>query len=85
MCMNNTHKTAAQTNAQTTYEAHQNDIARLIDILQQEVQSHIQTTNDKPKNWGVVGELGKVRSDLIETISFISSMDRQAIESFLAE
>jgi hypothetical protein len=38
-----------------------------------------------PKNWGRVGDLGKVRSDLIEIVAFLSSVDREQIETFLAE
>ncbi len=37
------------------------------------------------KCWGKVGDLGKVRSDLIDLVGFMSGNDREAIERFLAE
>jgi hypothetical protein len=37
------------------------------------------------KNWGRVGDLGEVRRRLMETVSFLSGMEIQNIETFLAE
>ena len=71
--------------SQATYKAHQNDIARLMDVLQMELDRHAQDARTKTKCWGETGELAKVRSDLIELVSFISQMDRPSIENFLTE
>lgn len=76
---------APETNARDAYQARQNDIARLIDVLQMELDKHADAAKADPKCWGKVGDLGKVRSDLIEMVSFMSGMDREAIEGFLAE
>jgi hypothetical protein len=76
---------APETNARDTYQARQNDIARLIDVLQMELDKHADAAKAEERNWGRVGDLGKVRSDLIEMVSFMSGMDRDAIEGFLAE
>ena len=73
------------TNAHDTYQARTNDIARLIDVLQMELQKHAAKASAEPKRWDLPGDLGKVRSDLIDTVSFMSGMDREAIEKFLAE
>lgn len=75
----------AANDARTTYQAHQNDIARLMDVLQMELDKHAQAASTKTKCWGEAGELGKVRNDLIDLVSFISQMDRQTIEDFLSE
>ena len=66
-----------------TYAARSNDIARLIDVLEMALAKHHERANAAPNNWGFPGNLGKVRSDLIDTIAFISGMGRDAIEAFL--
>ena len=79
----------AATNAGATaagaYAAKANDIARLIDVLQMELDKHETLTKGDSKNRGRVGNLEKVRQDLIETVSFLSGMERRQIEEFLAE
>lgn len=74
-----------ETNATDAYAARVNDIARLMDVLQMELDKHADLTNGDPKNWDRVGDLGKVRSDLIEIVAFMSHSDREQIEEFLAE
>jgi hypothetical protein len=73
------------TSASQTYTARANDIARLMDVLQMELDKHADAAKADPKCWGKVGDLGKVRSDLIDLVAFMSSVDREAIENFLAE
>ena len=82
---NNAPQHTLQTNARDAYQARRSDIARLMDVLQMELDKHADAAKADPKNWGRVGDLGKVRSDLIEMVSFMSQMDREAVESFLAE
>ena len=36
-----------------------------------------------PRNWGRTGDLGKIRSDLIDLVGFMSGMDREHVEAFL--
>ena len=76
---------AHETNARDAYQARQIDIARLIDVLQMELDKHAEKAEADPRNWGFAGDLGKVRSDLIDLVGFMSKMDREAVESFLAE
>ena len=78
-------KNDTTTNARDTYQARRGDIARLIDVLQMELDKHATAAKSDPKNWGKVGDLGKVRSDLIDLVGFMSGMDREAVEGFLAE
>jgi len=70
--------TAAETMRATT-----NDIARLLDVLMTEIGKHAKRASAAPNNWGFPGNLGKVRSDLIDTVAFISGMGREEIEAFL--
>ena len=76
-------KTSTATNAADAYEA--NDIARLIDLLQMELDKHATAAKADAKNWGRVGDLGEVGRKLVETVSFLSGMDTTNIETFLAE
>ena len=71
------------TTAREAMTAKQNDIARLIDVLQMEITKHAERASAAPNNWGFPGNLGKVRSDLIDTVAFISGMGREEIEAFL--
>ena len=71
--------------ARETYQAKANDIARLIDVLQMELDKHAEAAKADERCWGKVGDLGKVRSDLIDLVAFMSSVDRENIEAFLAE
>lgn len=66
---------ASETNARDAYQARQNDIARLIDVLQMELDKHADAAKADPKNWGRVGDLGKVRSDLTEMVSFMRTAE----------
>jgi hypothetical protein len=71
--------------ARETYQAKANDIARLLDVLQMELDKHADAAKAEPRCWGKVGDLGKVRSDLIDLVAFMSNVDRENIEAFLAE
>jgi len=72
-------------NAQDAYAARANDIARLLDVLQMELDKHATAAKADAKCWGKVGDLGKLRSDLMDLVAFMSSVDREQIETFLAE
>ena len=65
------------------YAARQNDIARLMDVLQMELDKHAEGAKADPRNWGFAGSLGKVRSDLIDLVGFLSNMDPEHVEAFL--
>ena len=75
-----TDRTAAQ-----TYAAHRADIARLLDVLDMELAKHQDAASASPADWGRPGDLARVRSDLIDTVAFISGMDRAIVEGFLAD
>ena len=71
--------------AAETYAARRSDIARLLDVLEMELDKHDDRAKSDPRNWGLPGNLGKVRSDLMDIVAFLSGMDREDIERFLAE
>ncbi len=77
--------TKPEPTATETYAARRNDIARLIDVLQMELDKHADAAKADPRNWGFAGSLGKVRSDLIDLVGFMSEMDREHVEAFLAD
>ncbi|MBX3384540.1 MAG: hypothetical protein KF864_13640 [Phycisphaeraceae bacterium] len=77
---NKTEPTAAE-----TYAARRSDIARLLDVLEMELDKHDERAKADPRNWGLPGNLGKVRSDLIDLVGFISGMERERIEEFLRD
>ena len=74
--------TAAQ-----TYTQRREEIARLLDVIQMELDAHGERAAADPANWGFAGDLGKVRSDLIAMVELITNhrMTRADIEKFLDE
>ena len=75
--------TKPEPSATETYAARRNDIARLMDVLQMELDKHAEGAKADPRNWGFAGSLGKVRSDLIGLVGFMSGMDPEHVEAFL--
>jgi hypothetical protein len=83
---NRTNKNAKpEPTAAEMYAARRNDIARLLDVLAMELDKHDEQAKTDPTNWGITGNLGKVRGDLMDTVAFLSGMDSEDIERFLAE
>ena len=71
--------------AAETYTARRSDIARLLDVLEMELDKHDERAKADPLNWGITGNLGKVRSDLIDLVGLMSGMERERIEEFLRD
>lgn len=71
-------KTAAE-----TYAARRSDIARLIDVLEMHLEINDTAHAEAPGNWGLVGNLEKVRSDLVSLVGFMSNMEPEHVEDFL--
>ncbi len=65
---------------QRAYTHTQQDISTLIDWLECELE---QQPDDI--NWGHVGSLKHVRSNLLETLSFVSGFDQKGLEKELEE
>ena len=75
--------TTPEPTAAETYAARRNDVARLMDVLQMELDKHAEGAKADPRNWGFAGSLGKVREDLINLVGFMSNMDPEHVVSFL--
>jgi hypothetical protein len=71
--------------ARDAYQAHANDIARLLEALQDALASHAAKATTNPRDWGRVGDLQRTRVDLIDTVAGLTGRDREAMELFLAE
>ena len=69
-------------NAELTkaYDSVKTDIANLLGWFECEMDK-----KSADLNWGHVGSLSHVRTNLIETLSFISSIDQDQIKDGLAE
>lgn len=78
--MTTTNETASQ-----AYAKRRGDIARLIDVLQMELDAHAKRAALADKHWGYPGDLGLIREGLIELVMGISGMERERIEDFLTE
>jgi len=79
--------TKNKTTAAETYAKRRADIARLLDVLQMELNRHDAEFTDDPTNWGAMGDLDHLRDQLIWIVAFISGakMEREDVERFLAE
>ena len=75
--------TKPEPTAAETYAARRNDIARLMDVLQMELDKHAEGAKADPRNWGFAASLGKVRRDQIDLVGFLSNMDPEHVEDFL--
>lgn len=81
-----TNKTATpEPTAAEMYAARRRDIARLLDVLQMELDKHAEGAKADPANWGRAGDLGHIRGDLINLVAFLSGMETEDVERFLAE
>ena len=79
--MTSTNETASQ-----AYAKRRNDIARLIDVLQMELDAHAKRAALADTHWGYPGDLDRIRAELIDLIMGVSiGMERERIEEFLAE
>ena len=78
--MTTTNETASQ-----AYAKRRSDIARLIDVLQMELDAHAKRAALADTHWGYPGDLGRIREGLIELVMSMSGMERERIEDCLAE
>jgi len=76
------------TNKQTAreaYEERRNDVARVMDWIELELDKHRTNAKGSPDDWGYPGDLGHVREKLIETLAFLSNSEPSEIEDLLSE
>jgi hypothetical protein len=78
-------KNAMNTAAAAQYTARRSDIARLLDILAGEIESKDAEVKAGGATWGKVGDLDKVRSELIGLVAFMSNIDSENVVNALAD
>ena len=76
---------ANEPTAAETYAKRRSDIARLLDVLDMELDRHAARAKGDPRHWGLVGDLAKVRDDLIEAVRYLSGMETAEVERFLSD
>ena len=70
----------ANADVKNAYDSAKSDIANLLGWFECELDKQ-----PADLNWGHVGSLSKIRSDLTETLSFMSGIDTDTIKDGLAE
>ena len=76
---------SGMTSAADTYAARRSDIARLLDVLGQELDRHGATARERPLDWSLAGDLGRIREGLVNLVGIMSNMDPHEVEAFLAD
>ncbi len=76
---------ATKQTASELYDERRDDIARVTDWIELELDKHKFAAKANPKDWGYPGDLGHVREMLIETLAFLSNGETQEIEDLLSE
>jgi hypothetical protein len=71
--------------ARDLYDERREDIARVLDWIELELEKHRINAKANPADWGYAGDLGHVREKLIETLAFLSNNELQEIEDLLSE
>ncbi|MDO8301924.1 MAG: hypothetical protein Q7T18_01655, partial [Sedimentisphaerales bacterium] len=65
--------------ATEAYQTARNDIANLMGWMECEL------TKDTDRGWGQIGNLQKVRSDLIDTLAFLSNSEPEQIKEAMED
>lgn len=78
--MASTNQTASQ-----AYAKRRSDIARLLDVLQMELDAHAKRAALAERHWSYPDDLDRVRNGLVDLVAFMSGYDREEVEDFLAE
>jgi len=68
-----------------TYAARRADVARLMDVLEMQLQAVDERHARDPASWGHVGSLNLLRAGLIRAVTLIDGIDTDDVERFLAE
>lgn len=77
--------TLTELTAAQAYQARRSDIARLIDVLEMHLEINDGQHAERPADWAIVGNLAKVRADLIDAVAFLANMKPQDVEEFLRD
>lgn len=80
-----TQETTTPKTAIETYRKRRGDVARLLDILDMELEKFGERAEAKPADWGFAGTMDYVRSTIIDLVEGLSGIERKLIEETLAE
>jgi uncharacterized alpha-E superfamily protein len=61
------------------------DIARVLDWIELELDKHQTAAEASPGDWSDAGDLGHVLEKLIQTLAFLSNREAETIENLLGE
>ena len=73
-----------QTAAQL-YNERREDIARVMDWIECELDAHRTRAEGSAEDWSNAGDLGHVLEKLTQTLAFLSNRDPEDIENLLGE
>lgn len=73
-------KNPAEPTAAEMYAKRTADINRLLADIKANLRLHAKAQRADPKNWGLTGDLGKVRQDLVEVVAFLTEMDPDEVK-----
>ena len=76
---------ATKQTAHELYDERRQDIARVMDWIELELDKHKTNAKANPADWGYPGDLGHVREKLIEMLAFLSNGEPEDIENLLSE
>jgi len=76
--------TTTQT-ASELYDERRQEIARVMDWIELELDKHKTHAKADPADWGYPGDLGHVLEKLIQTLAFLSNREPEDIENLLGE
>lgn len=67
------------------YDERREDIARVLDWIECELDAHRTRAEASAGDWSNAGDLGHVREKLIQTLAFLSNRESETIENLLGE
>jgi len=76
---------ATKQTARELYDERREDIARVLDWIELELDKHQAKAEAEPRDWGYAGDLGNVRAKLIRTVAFLANQEPEDIENLLSE
>ena len=76
---------ATKQTARELYDERRQDIARVMDWIELELDKHHTAAKASLGDWSNAGDLGHVREKLIETLAFLSNNEPEDIENLLGE
>lgn len=71
--------------AEQLYNERREEIARVMDWIECELDAHRSAAEKTPNDWSNAGDLGHVLEKLTQTLAFLSNREPEDIENLLSE